>query len=160
MCGAWAATVRLGVPRCASVCVCPSRLDSEGVQEVGSALGHDAAVMLNELVWGAEGLKARVHATSDDRALSVSVTSTSSGDVTVNELLIRAGLARVSASESRYVCMPMWCCVLRAACCVLRAACCVVLCKLVLCCAVLCYVCCVVLCCGVVWCVVVCCVVS
>ena len=72
------------------------------VQEANSPLGHDAGVLLNELVWGVEGLKARVHSTDGEGRLFVSVTTPSSEGTTVQELLVNAGLARLSTSQARY----------------------------------------------------------
>jgi len=72
------------------------------VQPPNTELGHDAGAYLNELMWGVSDLKATTRFTDRDGRANVSVTSDSAGDdVTVNELLIRAGLARVSKTQVR-----------------------------------------------------------
>lgn len=73
------------------------------VPEVSTDLGHQAGVYLNDLIWDCPTLVARVHYQDDQKRLMVSLTnSADDSGTTVNELMIRGGLARMAKTDIRY----------------------------------------------------------
>lgn len=73
------------------------------VPDVDTAVGHEAAVALHEQVWGNPGLVARVNETGAKGGLSVTLFSKDKPNLTVNEVLVRSGLARIAKTHIRRV---------------------------------------------------------